>query len=53
MATDWEYQNKESGSGWDYNQSDLTYNGETTSEGQDVTYNSAGSTTTWTLQDES
>jgi len=53
MATTWEYQNKESGTGWDYNQTDLTYNEVSNEDGQSIKYNSAGTATSWTLQDES
>jgi len=53
MATTWEYQNKESGTGWDYNQNDLTYNETPNAQGQAVTYNAVGSATVWTLQNES
>lgn len=53
MATTWTQLNKESGVGWSYNQSDLTYNTDLNAEGQSIKYNAAGTATSWSLQNES
>jgi len=39
---------KKSGSGWDYDQSDITYDMDTDAEGRKIYYDSVGSSTTLT-----
>ncbi len=52
MATTWEYQNRESGEGWNAGQSNIAA-GSDSVDGQVVYAGQLGSGTTWTLQDES
>ena len=53
MATTWTQQNKESGSGWDAGQSDITAGMDTNAEGQVVYAGTIGTATSWSLQNES